>query len=63
MNDKELIQWLRDNYSGVSCPSRDAADRLEHFIAAIQKHKDTFVDEQLEGEKELWSTLEQDNNG
>lgn len=32
MEDKELIQWLKDNSSGVYRPSREAAERIEELL-------------------------------
>lgn len=32
MEDKELIQWLKDNSSGVYRPSKEAAERIEELL-------------------------------
>lgn len=36
MTNEELIQWLRDNSSGIYRPSEMAADRMEAMIKALE---------------------------
>jgi hypothetical protein len=40
-------------------PCLDVSSRslVERLVAAIAKHRDTFPDEALEGERELWDTI------
>ena len=38
-----------------------AADEVERLVAAIAKHRATFPDEALEGERELWATISMEN--
>jgi hypothetical protein len=41
METKELIQWLRDNSSGVYRPSAEAADLIESLLSERQEWKCT----------------------
>ena len=36
----------------------DAANCIEELVTAIKKHRETFPDEPLEGEKHLWGILD-----
>ena len=36
MNTPELVQWLRDNSSGIYRPARDAADKIERMEKALR---------------------------
>ena len=48
MNNSELIQWLRDNSSGVYRPSAEAADRLEQSLYLLQSIlRDFYIAEPL----------------
>ena len=38
-----------------------AADEIGRLVSAIAKHRDTFPDEALEGEWELWGTISMAN--
>ncbi len=45
MEINELIQWLRDNSSGVYRPAAEAADRLERMSAALELLKNVNLSE------------------
>lgn len=50
MTTKQLIQWLRDNSSGVYRPSAEAADKIERMESALrQLSKCNFTDENCAG--------------
>lgn len=45
MEIKELIQWLRDNSSGVYRPAREAADRLETMERTLRQMAECDLNE------------------
>ena len=61
--DSKYLRELAMDYDRNEEPEdserlRSIADRLEELIAAITKHRDTFHDEPLLDDRQLWEALD-----